>query len=104
MASTHLTQGHGFKSFWSHIIITSGYIFTYDGGVISWSSKLQECTALSRTEAEYITASDATKEVICLHRLSVNFSATRRLDHLLRLSERNTPQPKSSLSREDETY
>ena len=104
MASTHLTQGHGFKSFWSHIIITSGYIFTYDGGVISWSSKLQECTALSRTEAEYITASDATKEVICLHRLSVNFSATRRLDHLLRLSERNTPYSESSLSREDETY
>ena len=43
---------------------TSGYVFTYGGGAISWRSKLQECTALSTTEAEYIATSDATKEVV----------------------------------------
>ena len=43
---------------------TSGYVFTYGGGAISWRSKLQECTTLSTTEAEYITTSDAAKEAI----------------------------------------
>ena len=41
---------------------TSGYIFTYGGGAISWRSKLQECTALSTTEAEYIAAKEANFE------------------------------------------
>ena len=56
---------------------TSGYVFTYGGGAISWRSKLQECTTLSTTEAEYIATSDATKEAVWLHRLSANFSAKR---------------------------
>ena len=60
---------------------TSGYVFTYGGGAISWRSKLQECTVLSTTEAEYIVASDATKEVVWLHRLSADFSVKRQLDH-----------------------
>jgi hypothetical protein len=34
----------------------SGYIFTMDGGAISWSSKKQPIVALSTTEAEYIAA------------------------------------------------
>ena len=59
---------------------TSAYVFTYGGGAISLRSKLQECTALSTTEAEYIAASDTTKEVVWLHRLSANFSAKRQLD------------------------
>ena len=57
---------------------TSGYVFTYGGGAISWRSKLQECTTLSTTEAECIATSDAAKEVVWLHRLSANF-ATKRL-------------------------
>ena len=43
---------------------TSGYIFTYGGGAISWRSKLQECTTLSTIEAEYIAALAVAKEVI----------------------------------------
>ena len=50
---------------------TSGYVFTYGGGAISWRSKLQECTALSTT------TSDAEEEVVWLHRLSANFLAKR---------------------------
>ena len=46
---------------------TSGYVFTYGGGTISWRSKLQEYTTLSTIEFEYITTSDATKEVVWLH-------------------------------------
>ena len=37
---------------------TSGYVFTYGGGTISWRLKLQGCTALSTTKAEYIAASE----------------------------------------------
>ena len=40
---------------------TSGYLFTYVGGMISWRSKLQESTALSTIEAEYIVVFEAAK-------------------------------------------
>ena len=43
---------------------TTGYLFTFSGGAISWKSKLQKCVALSTTEAEYIAASEAGKEMI----------------------------------------
>ncbi|PIL25828.1 transcription factor [Ganoderma sinense ZZ0214-1] len=44
----------------------SGYVFTLDGGAISWSSKKQNVVALSSTEAEYIALTHATKEAIWL--------------------------------------
>ena len=45
---------------------TSCYIFMHASGVISWRSKLQDCTTLSMIEAEYIAASKAAKETIWL--------------------------------------
>eukprot|EP00253_Pinus_taeda_P021613 PITA_21613 len=45
---------------------TTGYIFTLAGRAISWMSKLQETVALSTIEAEYIAASNASKEAISL--------------------------------------
>ncbi|MCO5614147.1 hypothetical protein L7F22_068428 [Adiantum nelumboides] len=48
---------------------TSGYLYTFAGGAISWFSSLQSCTTLSTTEAEYVAASDACKEAIWLTRL-----------------------------------
>jgi len=59
----------------------SGYVLLYAGCPIVWASKLQTEIALSSTEAEYITISSATREVIpllCLmeearqHRLPIN--------------------------------
>ena len=47
---------------------TTGYLFTFSGGAISWQSKLQKCVALSTTEAEYIAATEAGKEMIWLKR------------------------------------
>jgi hypothetical protein len=44
-----------------------------DTGGISWRSKLQDCTATSTTEAEYIAASDASKEALWLGRLAYTF-------------------------------
>ena len=46
--------------------LTSGYVFTFAGGAISWMSKLQNIVALSTTEVEYVGASHACKEVVWL--------------------------------------
>jgi ATP-binding cassette subfamily B (MDR/TAP) protein 1 len=43
---------------------TSGYMMTYAGGAVSWQSRLQKCVLLSTTDAEYIAAVDACKEVL----------------------------------------
>ena len=45
---------------------TSGYLFTFAGGDISWQSRLQKCVALSTTEAEYIAANEASKKMLWL--------------------------------------
>ncbi|KAJ9536490.1 hypothetical protein OSB04_un000327 [Centaurea solstitialis] len=44
----------------------SGYVFTLNGGAISWKSSKQDTIADSSTEAEYIAASDAAKEAVWL--------------------------------------
>jgi transposase InsO family protein len=43
---------------------TTGYVFMTAGGAISWKSKRQPTVALSSTEAEYMAASEATREAI----------------------------------------
>ena len=47
---------------------TTGYVFTIGGTIVSWISKLQKFVALSTTEAEYVTATKASKEMIWLQR------------------------------------
>ena len=47
---------------------TTGYLFTFSGGAISWQSKVQKCAVISTTEAEYITATEASKEMVWLKR------------------------------------
>ncbi|KAM7469095.1 hypothetical protein LguiA_007278 [Lonicera macranthoides] len=48
---------------------TTGYVFTFSGGPISWRSMLQGVVALSTTEAEYIAATEAVKEALWLRGL-----------------------------------
>lgn len=48
---------------------TSGTLFKYSGGAITWSSKRQRCVSLSTTESEFIAASQAAAEVVWLLRL-----------------------------------
>ncbi|WP_036768046.1 Ty1/Copia family ribonuclease HI, partial [Plesiomonas shigelloides] len=45
---------------------TSGYLITLAGGAVSWKSTLQKCVALSTTEAEFIAATEACKELLWL--------------------------------------
>jgi hypothetical protein len=47
----------------------SGYLFQINGGLVSWSSKKQHIVTLSSTEAEYITLTHTSKEVVWLRSL-----------------------------------
>ena len=47
---------------------TSRYVFTLGGVAISWKSIKQSCIAHSTMEAEYVAASEATKEVVWLRK------------------------------------
>lgn len=49
--------------------LTTGWIFLLAQGPISWSSKRQKTVAMSSCEAEYVAASEATKEAMWLRRL-----------------------------------
>ena len=44
--------------------LTSGYVFTFGGGAISWKSVKQFSIADSTLKVEYIAASEATKEAV----------------------------------------
>ncbi|OAE25327.1 hypothetical protein AXG93_4620s1410 [Marchantia polymorpha subsp. ruderalis] len=56
---------------------TTGYVFTFGGGSISWRSILQKCVAQSTTEAEYVAAAEAEKEVIWLDWLIMEMGLTQ---------------------------
>ena len=43
---------------------TSGYVFTFTGGTISWISRLQKCVALPTTETEHVAGIEAHKEAL----------------------------------------
>jgi len=48
---------------------TGGYVVKMGTGAVSWSSKLQNIVALSTTEAEYMAAVQAGKEIKWMHNL-----------------------------------
>ena len=51
----------------------SGYIFTLYGTTISWKPNLQSVVALSTTEAEYISLTEAAKEALWLQGILQDF-------------------------------
>ncbi|KAA0026164.1 polyprotein [Cucumis melo var. makuwa] len=48
---------------------TTGYVFTLASGAVSWVSKLQSVVAMSTTEAEYVAATQASKEAVWLKKI-----------------------------------
>lgn len=52
---------------------TGGYLIKLGSGAISWSSKLQSVVALSTTEAEFIQAGEAGKELVWMRKMLKEF-------------------------------
>ena len=49
----------------------SGYVYTINGGAVSWKSSKQDTVADSTTEAEYIAASEAAKEGVWMRKFLI---------------------------------
>ena len=70
---------------------TTGYVFTVGGTTVSWVSKIQSVVALSTTEAEYVAATEASKEMIWLgfwmnwvrSRSWAGYTVTARVSYIL---------------------
>ena len=45
---------------------TTGYVFTLGSAAVSWVSRLQKIVTISTTEAEYVAATEACKEMVWL--------------------------------------
>ena len=66
---------------------TTGWVFMFNGGAISWRSHQQSITALSTSEAEYMSLSDAAKEARSL--LKLNKSLENESKNTIKLYEDN---------------
>lgn len=60
---------------WAEKHSTTGWAFTWQNALLSWSSKKQKSVALSSAESEIMAASDASKEVIFFRRLLAELGA-----------------------------
>jgi len=68
---------------------TGGYVIKFGSGAVSWSSKLQPLVALSTTEAEYIAAVEAGKEIIWMRQLLAEFGFTVEKPSILRIDNQS---------------
>ena len=59
---------------------TSGSVFTLGGGAVVWRSVKQSCIADSTMEAEYVAASEASKEAVWLRRFLSDLEVVPSMD------------------------
>lgn len=64
---------------------TTGLAMVLAGGPIVWASRRQSVVAQSTTEAEYIAAADATKEILWLRQLMKSVDAEQKNTTMLRV-------------------
>ena len=58
---------------------TSGFLFTLNGGAVSWKSSKQPTTADSTIEAKYIAVSDGAKEAVWLKKFITDLGVVPRI-------------------------
>ena len=58
----------------------SGYVFTLNGGVVSWKSFKQQTVVDSTTEAEYIAASEAAKKAIQMKKFIIELGVVPEIE------------------------
>ena len=63
----------------------SGYVFTLNGGAVSWKSSKQETTVDSTTELEYIAAFEAAKEAVWIKKFITKLGVVPSIVHLIAL-------------------
>lgn len=77
---------------------TGGYVSCVGGGAVNWSSKLQPTVSLSTTEAEYIAAVEAGKEVMWMRNILQEFGypvkkpSSLLIDNLSAISVAKNPE------------
>lgn len=69
---------------------TSGSVFTLGGGAIVWRSIKQSCIADSTMEAEYVAASEASKEAVWLRKFLMSLEVIPGMDKPITLYCDNT--------------
>ncbi|KAL2999138.1 hypothetical protein AAZX31_09G143000 [Glycine max] len=67
----------------------SGYVFTLNGGAVSWKSFKQAMIAYSTTEAKYITASEVAKEVVWMKKFIFELGVVPSLEESVPLLSHN---------------
>ena len=68
----------------------SGYVFILNGGAVSWKSTKQQTVADSTTEAEYIAASEAAKEVVWMKKFITELGVVLEIENPVPLYCDNT--------------
>jgi hypothetical protein len=61
---------------------TTGYVFTIGGTTVSWILKMKKVVALSTTEVEYVATTEASKEMIWLHRFMEELRKKQEINRL----------------------
>ena len=68
---------------------TGGYLVRIGTGAVSWSSKLQSLVALSTTEAEYVAAVEAGKEMVWLRQFLGELGYPQHAPSVLRMDNQS---------------
>ena len=59
---------------------TTGNVFNWGSWAISWSSKKQDVVALSSSKAEYVVVTSEAGQALCLRRMLVDVSISKRVE------------------------
>ncbi|GKE26803.1 hypothetical protein Tco_1442187, partial [Tanacetum coccineum] len=79
----YLTDAHDLKS-------QTGYVFILNRGVVDWKSTKQSIFATSSAEAEYIAASDASKEAVWVRKFISGLGVVPIIEEPLKMYCENT--------------